>query len=74
MSSVVCFEVEGRIVCRSDRELEREQLEARIVEVVEAKLGEAVGEVISRLTREYEMEIIVDLKTGVGKARFKRVA
>jgi hypothetical protein len=70
MSSVVCFEREGEVVCRSDREIEREQLEARIREHLEAKLMEA----ISRLTQEYEIEITVDLKTGKAKGVFKRRA
>ena len=66
MSSIICFEVEGQIVCEREEDRRARELEERLKQHIEAKLKE--------LVEQYEIEVTLDPQTlkGVGRWRKKR--
>jgi len=66
MSTIICFEVEGQIVCEREEDRARRELEERLRKYIEDKLKE--------LVEQYEIEVTLDPQTlkGVGRWRKKR--
>ena len=64
MSTIICFEVEGQIVCEREEDRARRELEERLKQHIEAKLKE--------LLEQHEVEITFDITTGKGVGRWRK--
>ena len=64
MSTIICFEVEGQIVCEREEDRARRELEERLRKYIEDKLKE--------LLEQHEVEITFDITTGKGVGKWRR--
>ena len=68
MSTIICFEVEGQVVCEREEDRRARELEEKLKQHIEAKLEE----LLKALVEQYELEITIDIKSGRGVARWRR--
>jgi hypothetical protein len=66
LSTIICFEEQGKVRCESEEERRARELEEKLKHYIEDKLKE--------LVEQYEVEITVNVAEGkgVGKWRKKR--
>jgi len=68
VSSIICFEVEGQIVCEREEDRRARELEEKLKQ----HLGSKLLELLKTLIEQYELEITVNIESGKGVGRWKR--